>query len=378
MVMSMTGTICAAERTRFSIPDRITEEAIRDAGRVFMTQTGYANRMLPSDAPSLVPPARGEWSDLVSRISRGEAVGPLPPLPEDPLTDDDLQLALYLCYELHYRGLENVPDALEWDPGLLAVRGQMEGAFEAALLGAVPRSSVRPDEIAAVLRDLEERTSPLSVYMEREATLEHFREFVIHRSPYHLKEADPHTFALPRIGGGAKAAFAEIQADEYGGGKPDRIHARLFVKMMDALGLDTRNGAYLPVVPGTTLATVNLMSLFGLHRRWRGAAAGHLALFELGSPLPNRRYGAGLRRLGFGPEVTDFHDEHVEADAVHSMLAVYDLAARLAADEPALADDVLFGARALDFVEGTASGRLLAAWEAGISSLVDTAPVAVV
>ena len=114
------------------------------------------------------------------------------------------------------------------------------------------------------------------------------------------------------------------------------------------------------------------MSLFGLHRRWRGGG-GPSRLFELGSPLPNRRYGNGLRRLGFGPETTDFHDEHVEADAVHSMIATYDLAGRLAEDEPDLASDILFGAQALSFVEAAASDRLLESWRGGRSSLLEAA-----
>src|SRR5690606_6084460 len=192
---------------------------------------------------------------------------------------------------------------------------------------------------------------------------------------YHLKEADPHTFALPRIGGAAKAAFAEIQADEYGGGDPERVHAQLFASMMGRLGLDLRAGVYLDRIPGPTLANVNLMSFFGLNRKWRGAAVGHLALFELGSSRPNRSYGDGLRRLGFDAAVTDFHDEHVEADAVHSMIATYDLAARLAADEPDLAADILFGARALSFVEGAASSHLLDSWKEGRSSLLQPATV---
>ncbi len=39
--------------------------------------------------------------------------------------------------------------------------------------------------------------------------------------------------------------------------------------MMDELGLDSSYHAYLDVAPALTLATVNVMSLFGLHRRWR-------------------------------------------------------------------------------------------------------------
>ena len=75
-----------------------------------------------------------------------------------------------------------------------------------------------------------------------------------------------------------------------------------------------------------TLRTVNLMSLFGLHRRLRGAIVGHLALFEMTSAIPNRRYGNGLRRLGLGDDATDFFDEHVTADAVHEAVAAVDLA----------------------------------------------------
>jgi hypothetical protein len=138
---------------------------------------------------------------------------------------------------------------------------------------------------------------------------------------------------------------------------------------MEAVGLDSTYGAYLDVLPGSTLATVNLISLFGLHRRWRGALAGHLALFELTSPLPNACYAAGLRRLGFGDEATRFFDEHVEADSVHEVIAVNDLAGGLARQEPELAADIIFGARALDAVERRFARALARAWNGGRSSL---------
>ena len=93
--------------------------------------------------------------------------------------------------------------------------------------------------------------------------------------------------------------------------------------------------AYLDRIPGVTLATVNLMSLFGLHRRWRGAIIGHLALFEMESSVPNRRYAEGLRRLGFGSaRATEFFDEHVTADAIHEAVAAVDLAGGLARQQP--------------------------------------------
>ena len=94
-------------------------------------------------------------------------------------------------------------------------------------------------------------------------------------------------------------------------------------------------------------------------------------MFEMTSALPNRRYGNALRRLGFGDEATDFYDEHVEADAVHENIAAYDLAGGLARQEPELAADILFGARALLFLEDRFGQHLLEAWEEAAPRCVD-------
>jgi hypothetical protein len=194
-------------------------------------------------------------------------------------------------------------------------------------------------------------------------------EHAIHRSAYQLKEADPHTFAIPRLAGRPKAALVEIQFDEYGEGHASRSHAELFATTMNGLGLDPTYGAYLEQLPGITLATVNLMSLFGLHRRWRGALVGHLAVFEMTSSIPNRRYANALRRLGYGRDVTAFYDEHVTADAVHESIAAWDLADALSRLEPRLTASILFGARALLALEARWAEHLLASWEQDRSSL---------
>ena len=111
------------------------------------------------------------------------------------------------------------------------------------------------------------------------------------------------------------------------------------------------------------------MSLFGLHRRWRGAALGHLAAVEMTSSEPSRRYSAGLRRLGYDERVTVFYDEHVEADAVHEQIASVDMCGSLVAEEPHLASDVLFGAACSLAMDAVAAHHLLGAWEAGRSGL---------
>src|SRR6202042_3375610 len=134
-------------------------------------------------------------------------------------------------------------------------------------------------------------------------------------------------------------------------------------------GLDPSYGRYISRLPGITLATVNLMSYFGLHRRLRGALVGHLAAFEMTSSIPNRRYANGLRRLGHGPPATAFYDEHVEADAVHESIAAWDLAHGLARIEPALAPDILMGARALLALDGRWASHLMDAWREEETSL---------
>jgi hypothetical protein len=291
---------------------------------------------------------------------------------QDPLGDEDLHLALYLCYELHYRGLPGVDERWEWTPSLIAWRCALEETFEAALREHVPSAA---DEAAGTpidlaLREIAERDGPpLSHYVRTSASLEQVREFLVHRSAYQLKEADPHSWAIPRLHGPPKAALIEIQHDEYGGGRAQWVHAELFARAMRALGLSSDYNRYLDLIPGVTLATVNLMSLFGLHRRLGGAIVGHLAVFEMTSSLPNRRYGDGLRRLGFQGDATLFFDEHVEADAVHENIAAVDLAGGLVRQDPSSAASVLWGARALSLLDGRWADHVLSSWRAGRTSL---------
>jgi hypothetical protein len=329
-----------------------------------------------------LPVPRGPLSAALLRALAGSAPpadDPTPlfdvPVPAraDPFADEDLQLALYVAYELHYRGFDGVDEAWEWSPALLAVRARMERVFEDGLHAAVPPDEApAAEDVDLAIRAIADAESPdLSRYLERRASLDQYREVLAQRSAYQLKEADPHSWAMPRLYGRPKAALVEIQADEYGGGRPERMHAQLFADAMAGLGMDPQYGAYLDRIPATALATVNLMSFFGLHRRWRGAIVGHLALFESTSSIPNARYAAGLRRLGRDDEaVVGFFDEHVEADAVHENLATVDMAGGLIRQDPSLGPDVLFGARCLSLLEGRWATGVLAAWERGETSLL--------
>jgi Iron-containing redox enzyme len=328
-----------------------------------------------------LPTPRGPLSEALLRTLEGHDTAPLAPRAArvaassaDHLTDDDAQLSLYLMYELHYGGLGPAADRLEWDADVLAARAELERRLEAEVRAACPVQACSPRDLPRVLFDLAaEGSGPGSGsvpgFVARQATVEQVAELLVLRSPYQLKEGDPQTWAIPRLRGRAKAALVEIQSDEYGGGRADRMHAELFATSMRALGLDDTPNAYLDHVPVLSLANVNVLSMFGLHRRLRGALCGHLAAFEMTSSLPSKRMVAGMQRLGLGQDAWEFFDEHIEADAVHEQVAAHDLCGGLVADEPELVPDVLLGATACLELDARVGAATLTAWRSGRSAL---------
>ncbi|MET3860486.1 hypothetical protein ABIE38_001408 [Dietzia sp. 2505] len=320
-------------------------------------------------APSL-PAASGPISEaVVTALATGRTTG-LPSVPED--TDPlgrDLQLALYTLYELHYRGFAGVDADLEWDPELLRLRRALESVFLDHLRGAVEPGDDPVAEMDALSVEATSGTGP-SWYFKDEGTWDQLREYFAHRSLYHLKEGDPHAFAIPRLQGQAKASFVAVEFDEFGGGRGERVHQQLWADLMRAAELDPTYLGYLDRVSAATLSTVNLMSLFGLHRSLRGAAIGHFAAIEITSSPGSARLVAGLRRMGAPEECVHFYAEHVEADAVHEQVMRHDVVGDLVNREPQLAADVVFGMRTLDYLDELAAGEMLAAWGRGDSSLL--------
>ena len=300
--------------------------------------------------------------DVAPLVSRGDVA--------DPIADEDLQLALWICYELHYRGFEGVAPEREWDLRVLELRRELEAAFLGSLRRQVhvPPGDAPVSERLTALVEVDDGP-PISRFLQRRASRAQFEEFAIHRSVYQLKEADPHSWAIPRLAGRAKAALVEIQADEYGSGSAARMHSELFRATLRGLGLEDAYGCYVDIVPAVTLATSNVISLFGLHRELRGALVGHLAAFEMTSSIPNRRYSQGLRRLGAEEATRRFYDVHVTADALHEQLAAYDLCGGLVAEEPALTEDILFGAACCLYLDNRFAAEVLRDWSAGCSSL---------
>ena len=315
----------------------------------------------------LTPKPRGTLSQTLFELmrSRPDELGMTRGLL--PEHHDDAQISLWALYELSYRGFEDVEDSLEWHPDLVALRRELEADVETALrerfraaVGEVP--SWTPE---AFFDFCAQHDGPsLATFVHREADVDQVLDLLRLRSIYHLKEADPVAWVVPRVDDATKAALVELEYDEYGTGNPHLLHAGLFARGLEACGLSPAYGAYVDDVPAEILEQNNAMTLFGLNRRLRGAALGHLAAFEVTSSLPSRRIAQGLRRLGLPEEMAAYYDEHVEADAVHEQLAVRNICGSLLAAEPTLVEDVFLGAFSCLDLEDRVAHRMLGEWAA--------------
>src|SRR5690606_25362570 len=120
------------------------------------------------------------------------------------------------------------------------------------------------DQLAAIAHWESEES--VARFLQRAATREQYLEVLVQRSLYHLKESGPHAWLLPRFDGAAKTALAELLHDEFGAGRPEQLHSRLYAEGLASVDLDDAYGSYVDVVSTPTLAVNNAMSLFGLNR----------------------------------------------------------------------------------------------------------------
>ena len=336
------------------------------------TAAPTAASMTPHAGPAL-PAPRGTLGEALHETLRGSVDDPVA-LPPASSADDEAQ-TLWVLQELHYRGFAGVDERWEWHPDLLPVRVRLERDLEQRLRArwaAVRDDYPAGDEIAdperladALFAMAESHDGPsLAAHLQRHGTTEQALDMLAQKSVYHLKEADPTAWVVPRLGARTKAPLVEIQYDEYGAGDSAALHHHLYERGMRAAGLDADYGAYAGEAIPEILEQNTAMTMLGLHRRLRGAALGHFAAFEASSSLPSQRLARALRKLGLPEEVAAYYDEHVEADAAHEQVAVRAVCGGLVAEEPHLAEGVLFGAWTCLDLEARAGTALLRRWDA--------------
>jgi heme oxygenase-like protein len=254
----------------------------------FLTVVGrqYATGQQPHELPAQLPRPRGPMTvALLDCLRRDPASTRVKPArltwsgaTAEATTDHDLQLALWLAYELPYRGLVGVDDAWECHPGLVEVIEE----WECLLLDALV------DVTSSISMAVAPEAAPSSTMAA--GSSDQFRELLVHRSIYYLKEADLHTWGIPVAGASNPETFRSFLAE---------------------WGLSTRYGHYLNRVPGITLLTSNMISMFRRHRRFRAALAGHLAVLQKTALVPNA--GHAREDILFGARCAAYADEQFAA-----------------------------------------------------------------
>ena len=332
---------------------------------------GYGSPMTSS-----VPAAVGELSEVVVEAVL-DGVGPPSVTFEhdgaDPL-DHDLQLALFVLNELHFAGWVGVDDDMEWNPAVTAMRRSLTDEFERRLRHTLPASSCSP--VAEVRRLLDLPGPSVSRYLRDHGTVEQVRESMILRSAYQSKEADPHTFAVPRFSGPTKRVFTELQSGEYGVGHR-RSHAELFGDALVGLDLDPTPNAHVDACTGPALAISNLVTLGAMQRRLRGVVLGQLSLFEMGSVIPNQRMVDCCDRLDLDERVRLFFHVHVLADTEHQVMVEASFLVEYPRIDPKQVDNLLLGMRARSLIDHALARNAVPSWQRhrGALSVVPTPAV---
>lgn len=340
-----------------------------EADRARADRESRASAVTLDPAAAALPCPRGPVSTATRALLRGDPPRPMPSIEDMDPYGDDLHLALHMCYELHYHGLESVHPDREWDPDVLRLRASLEDRFLTALLRDVPGGRDLERELDALTAAPAE-PGGVAGFLRAEGEWWQMREYFVHRSIYHHKEADPYIWVVPRLRGQAKAALVAVEYDEFGAGRGDRVHARLFADLLAGAGLCPDYLRYLDAVPAPMLALVNMMSLFGLHGRWRGALIGHFASVEITSSPASRQLVDALRRLDADPACVRFYTEHVEADAVHEQVMRREVIGDLLRQEPDQLAPIVFGIQATALLEDRIERHLLEdSWRAGRTSL---------
>ncbi|MGD0056112.1 MAG: iron-containing redox enzyme family protein [Acidimicrobiales bacterium] len=327
----------------------------------------------PSLEWSILPRPRGPFSAYVLSTLKGGAggIGLSPPVCEtDALGDDDLSLALFFCYEALYCGVTD--GRWEWDPGLQTFRAELEQTFERRLRDeiAVPISSL-PLEVASLLEEMIQaaREPSLSRFLVEVGTLGQFCEFFIHRPVHQSKGADPYALEAARLTRESLATF-ERHVEQHGSGDDGDVPLTMYGDVMTALGLDVTYGSYVDVLSGVTLDSVNVISMFDLHPRWRTAFVGHLTAFEMLSVGRSRGFRESLLRFGIGQGSQHSFDAG-RTTVGHRPSIARDQLVALARAEPELVVDLLFGSAVLVTLERRFTAHLLGAWAGNRSSLVE-------
>lgn len=243
---------------------------------------------------------------------------------------------------------------------------RLEGAFleeERAAIHA--RAAAAPTDVAgfvawfeALLQDGPGQDDPLFPWLAEEATIADFKYYLRQEAAGEAGFDDLVALTQVKVPASAKMELANNYWDEMGRGNPKGMHGPMLDGVVETLELDPR----IEDTVWESLALANGMTAMATTRRYAWHSVGALGAIELTAPARSRAVADGLRRLGFGKEVSRYFDLHAVLDVKHSEDWNAKVITPLVAEDPRRATAIAEGA----LIRLTAGARCFARYRAAL------------
>ncbi|KVN04822.1 spermidine/putrescine ABC transporter [Burkholderia sp. MSMB1552] len=235
----------------------------------------------------------------------------------------DVHRVLFALYDLHVADPAMPAVVNQFAPFLMAVRGTIEQHWLAAeyqRIGAAPVFE-SPDALITALRSAVQAHPashhPLFDLLAMHATRAQLEAFFRSDTALNVRFFDLIVMAMIGSHPEARKELASNFWDEVGRGDPQHSHVNLFRHLLTDVGIAPSSTDFASELGWQGLRGYNLFMLCALNRQHYFKLLGVMAATELLDPPQYRKLIAGCRRLGLGPSMTRYYDEHVTVDDVH-------------------------------------------------------------
>lgn len=235
----------------------------------------------------------------------------------------DVHRVLFALYDLHVADPALPSVVNQFDPLLLALRGMIERhwlAAERQRIGVVPPLET-PDALIDALRCAVQAhaASHHSLFdmLETHATRAQLERFFCSDTALNVRFFDLIVMAMIGSQPEARKELASNFWDEVGRGDPQHSHVQLFRQLLTNVGITPSGDDFASTLTWQGLRGYNLFMLCAVNRQHYFKLLGVMAATELLDPPQYRKLIAGCRRLGLGPSITRYYDEHITVDDVH-------------------------------------------------------------
>lgn len=241
----------------------------------------------------------------------------------DEIALADVHRALFALYDLHVADPAMPAVIHQFDPLLTALRSTIERHWLAAEYQRIGTAPVfeSPDALINALRRAVQAHPashhPLFDLLAMRATRAQLEGFFRSDTALNVRFFDLIVMAMIGSPPETRQELASNFWDEAGRGDPQLSHVQLFRHLLADVGIAPSGDDFASQLTWQGLRGYNLFMLCGLNRQHYFKLLGVMAATELLDPPQYRKLIVGCRRLGLGPSITRYYDEHVTVDDVH-------------------------------------------------------------